>query len=142
MLLQQLRRWRVGPWKGLETSQEKWRLLMHQQWQAHYARQLYLGMIGYEHGSSYLKELVPDFVLSSLSLSFFSFCAGGVLTRLEAPESCALDRLSGFRVLDPLALANIDVGPNVCPAVLVCRTFCLLPSLLRSSIPTVGLAKS
>lgn len=73
---------------------------------------------GAKRKSDYLNEL-PDFALSSLSFSFFSFCAGGVLTRLEAPESCALDKLRGFRELDPLALANIDVGPNCGPAVLV-----------------------
>lgn len=62
-------------------------------------------------GLIYLKVLTLFFA----SCSFFSFCIGGVLTRLEAPESSPRAMLRGFLVLDPRALLNIEVGPNVVP---------------------------
>ena len=78
------------------------------------------------------------------SLSFFSRCPGGVAVRLEMPDSPPPGTRPPpgprvRRVLDPLA-ENIDVGPNDgAPCELGCRDPPLLPSRLRSSIPTVFL---
>ena len=80
----------------------------------------------------YLKALLDAFELSSLSF----FWEGGVLTRLEAPESLALCKFKGFRVLDPRALANMDGGPKPCPGVFDWREGFLLRRR-RSSMPTV-----
>jgi len=93
---------------------------------------------------SYLKAFC--FAASFSSFSFLSFCAGGVPVLLEAPESSPpFPMLLGpkvLRVFEPLA-ANIDVGPKtVLPCELACRDPALLPSLRRSSMPTVFFWKS
>lgn len=93
-------------------------------------------------GTAHLNAFVCLAAASFSSLSFFSFCAGGVPVRLEAPESSpALAMLlgpRGFRVLDPRG-PNIEGGPSVgAPVVDGCRDP-LRPNRRRSSRPTIFL---
>lgn len=90
-------------------------------------------------GTAHLNAFVCFAAASLSSLSFFSFCVGGVPVRLEALESSpALAMLlgpRGFRVFDPREL-NMEDGPSVsAPVVDACRDPAR-PNRRRSSIPT------
>lgn len=65
---------------------------------------------------THLKAFVCLAAASFSSFSFFSFCAGGVPVRLEAPESsAALPKLGGtrgFRVLEPRGPNIVEGGPR------------------------------
>ena len=66
-----------------------------------------------EFRGSYLKVFIL-LAASFSSFSFFSFSAGGVPVRLDAPESSLfVAPIPGLPVLDPRGPLNIELGPKV-----------------------------